>query len=61
MAPSIAQIPDATEATTTTLPLKGGQATESKPKVRRIIDEEGGKTTASVSILCPINEELETS
>ena len=47
-APAVA-VPEATEAvapetTTTTAP----EPAETKPKVRRIIDEEGGKTTASV-------------
>jgi hypothetical protein len=64
MAPSVAQIPEA-EPATIVVPVKAipestetktegspetTQATsEAKPKVRRIIDEEGGKTTASVS------------
>lgn len=49
MAPSVAEIPQHTE----TAPVKASvkivpEITETKPKVRRIIDEEGGKTTASV-------------
>jgi taurine dioxygenase/sulfonate dioxygenase len=55
MAPSIAEIPEKTETTPITLPVKaipGTKAKETKPKVRRVIDEEGGKTTASVGITC---------
>lgn len=45
MAPSIAQVPTAEVV----VPVKAAPSTtETKPRVRRIIDEEGGKTTASV-------------
>jgi hypothetical protein len=45
MAPSIAENPTAEVV----VPVKANpQASASKPKVRRIIDEEGGKSTASV-------------
>lgn len=45
MAPSIAEVP----TTEIVVPVKVNPGTtEAKPKVRRIIDEEGGKTTASV-------------
>lgn len=64
MAPSVAEIPEAevatiivpvktipksTEAKTEETPEAKQTSSEAKPKVRRIIDEEGGKTTASVS------------
>lgn len=64
MAPSVAQIPEV-EAATIIVPVKAipesteakkeetpeakQTSSETKPKVRRIIDEEGGKTTATVS------------
>jgi hypothetical protein len=57
MAPSIAQIPESAETTSTTVPVKAVPVTETKPKVRRGIDEEGGKTTALVSIKCRVKEE----
>jgi taurine dioxygenase/sulfonate dioxygenase len=45
MAPSIAENPTAEVV----VPVKvNPQASTSKPKVRRIIEEEGGKSTASV-------------
>lgn len=45
MTPSIAEIPTAEVV----VPVKADtQATSTKPKVRRIIDEEGGNSTASV-------------
>lgn len=44
MAPSIAEAPTANVV----VPVKAAAATDPKPEVRRIIDEEGGKTTASV-------------
>lgn len=45
MAPSIAENP----TTEVVVPVKvNPQASTTKPKVRRIIEEEGGKTTASV-------------
>jgi taurine dioxygenase/sulfonate dioxygenase len=45
MAPSISQVPTAEVA----VPVKvAPETTDTKPRVRRIIDEEGGKTTASV-------------
>lgn len=49
MAPSVAELPEKTETAPIIVPVKAvAGATETKPKVRRIIDEEGGKTTASV-------------
>jgi taurine dioxygenase/sulfonate dioxygenase len=46
MAPSIIAESPTTEAV---VPVKADSGkNETKPKVRRIIDEEGGKTTASV-------------
>lgn len=56
MAPSIVENPTAQVV----VPVKvDPQATTSKPKVRRIIDEEGGKSTASVRItLITISAEL---
>lgn len=49
MAPSIADLPEKTETAPTTVPVKAvTEATEKKPKVRRVIEEEGGQTTASV-------------
>jgi taurine dioxygenase/sulfonate dioxygenase len=51
MAPSIAEIPTAEVV----VPVKvDTKATSNKPKVRRIIDEEGGKSTASVRISLPL-------
>jgi len=51
MAPSVAQIPEKTETAPVIAPVKattpGPTETETKPKVRRVIDEEGGTTTAS--------------
>lgn len=43
---------EAAESTETKKPVNGTKVadTTEKPKVRRIIDEEGGKTTATVSI-----------
>lgn len=62
MAPSVAEIPEAHPAPITipikTISEKTEQSTEAKPKVRRIIDEEGGKTTASV---CQLNFLFELS
>ncbi|KIN06215.1 hypothetical protein OIDMADRAFT_190207 [Oidiodendron maius Zn] len=52
MAPSVAQIPEA-EAATIIVPAKQ-TSSETKPKVRRIIDEEGGKTTASYPNYLPV-------
>lgn len=52
MAPSIAEIPENTETAPATATVKAIPGTETKPKVRRIIDEEGGKTTASVGLTC---------
>lgn len=55
MAPSIAEIPEKTEATLITVPVKsipGTDVKETKPKVRRVIDEEGGTTTATVGMIC---------
>lgn len=59
MAPSIAELPVRTEPAPVTVPVKaipGTTATpeklegkaEVKPRIRRIIEEEGGDTTASV-------------
>lgn len=51
MAPSIAEIP----TTEIVVPVKADtKAASTKPKVRRIIDEEGGKSTASVRISLPL-------
>lgn len=50
MAPSVAEIK--TEAAPVVVPVKAApETTETKPKVRRAIDEEGGKTTAKVEII----------
>lgn len=56
MAPSVAELPQNLETSPITLPVKvlpgaaeaKAEATETKPKIRRVIDEEGGTTTASV-------------
>lgn len=60
MAPSVAELPEAVPATITvpvkslsekidaTNDVKAESVKEAKPKIRRIIEEEGGKTTASV-------------
>jgi hypothetical protein len=48
MAPSVAELPQ-TETVPIVVPVKAVQG-EEKPKVRRIIEEEGGKTTASVRL-----------
>ncbi len=49
MAPSIAELPERTGAAAITGPVKDiPRAAAAKTKVRRVIDEEGGKTTASV-------------
>ena len=48
MAPSIAELPH-TESAPITVPVKAIPTEATKPKVRRVIDEEGGNTTASVS------------
>jgi hypothetical protein len=51
MAPSIAELPKETDTPSITVPVKAiPGTTKAKPKIRRVIDEEGGKTTASV---CP--------
>ncbi|KAI2735056.1 hypothetical protein DTO013E5_9544 [Penicillium roqueforti] len=51
MAPSIAQVPTAEVV----VPVKAAPSTtETKPRVRRIIDEEGGKTTASHPNYLPV-------
>lgn len=51
MAPSIAEIP----TTEVLVPVKiDTKAASTKPKVRRIIDEEGGKSSASVRISLPL-------
>jgi hypothetical protein len=48
MAPSIAEAPSAEIV----VPVKADlEKSDTKPKIRRVIDEEGGKTTASV---CPV-------
>jgi taurine dioxygenase/sulfonate dioxygenase len=50
MAPSIAEAPKSEVV----VPVKADVAsTETKPKIRRIIDEEGGTTTATVCLHLP--------
>lgn len=50
MTPSIAEIPEKQEVSSITVPVKAANGSgETAPKVRRIIDEEEGKTPASVS------------
>jgi taurine dioxygenase/sulfonate dioxygenase len=50
MAPSVAEIPEKQEASSIIVPVKATTGTgETAPKVRRIIEEEEGKTPASVS------------
>jgi hypothetical protein len=47
MAPSVAELPK--DAAPVPIHVKAiSEATETAPKIRRIIDEEGGKITASV-------------
>jgi len=51
MAPSIADAPPAEIV----VPVKKDpEDLETKPRVRRVIEEEGGKTTASVRLDCPV-------
>jgi len=51
MAPSVADLPENTETAPVTVPVKTApETTDRKPKVRRVIEEEGGQTTASVRI-----------
>lgn len=46
MAPSISETPTAEIV----IPVKNHDDLETKPKVRRVLEEEGGKTTASVRL-----------
>jgi hypothetical protein len=49
MAPSIAEIPEKPESAPITVPQKAVPGTtETKLRIRRVIDEGGGTTTASV-------------
>jgi taurine dioxygenase/sulfonate dioxygenase len=51
MAPSVAEIPEKQAGTSIVVPSKATAGTgESTAKVRRVIDEEEGKTPASVRI-----------
>lgn len=51
MAPSVAEISEKQEVASITVPVKATTGSEKPaPKVRRIIDEEEGKTPASVSV-----------
>lgn len=50
MSPSIAQLPEQTEKPSIIVPLKAIPASAGNSQIRRVIDEEGETTTASVSI-----------
>lgn len=50
MAPSIAE--EQPHRADIVVPVKASPAAAEKPKIRRIIDEEGGTTTASVRSFC---------
>ena len=50
MAPSIIDEPKADVVVPVKAPTEASITSTEKPKIRRIIDEEGGTTTASVSI-----------
>ncbi|RFU27527.1 hypothetical protein B7463_g8812, partial [Scytalidium lignicola] len=55
MAPSVAEIPEKTEITPNVVSVKAIPGTEeTKPKIRREIDEEGGTTTASYPHYLPV-------
>ncbi|KAJ9241040.1 hypothetical protein DTO169E5_3735 [Paecilomyces variotii] len=55
MAPSVADLPENTETAPVTVPVKTAvESTDKKPKVRRVIEEEGGQTTASYPNYLPV-------
>ncbi|RDL36483.1 Uncharacterized protein BP5553_05835 [Venustampulla echinocandica] len=54
MAPSIAEIPEKTENAPITVPVKAVEGSAEATKIRRVIEEEGGKTTASYPNYLPV-------